>query len=432
MVQKKRLHNAFPKKEVVMTIEAIIAREIFDSRGLPALECELVLCDGTSVTASVPSGLSRGKHEAHELRDGGSRLMGKGVLKAIKAIEKKIAPRLIGHEPNVVQADVMMIELDDTDDKSKLGANAILAVSMAVCRAQALVEGSELYEMIAYLCDFDSVILPCPMFNMINGGMHANSPIHVQEFMLMPTGLSSFRASMELGSELFYTLKKHLEKAGRSTARGDEGGFIADFRDEQEALDMLAAVIEETSPSHEGSVMIALDVAASRLFNPSSGLYTWYDRQISADELIEWYAQLAKHYPLYSIEDGLAEDDWDGWQKLFQTLGGRVQLVGDDIFVTNPQRIWEGIEANCANAVVIKPNQIGTITETLQAIKLCKEYDRKIVVSHRSGETNDSFIADLAVGASAGQIKAGGMTQGERMAKYNRLLTIEDMLLLAS
>jgi enolase len=413
-----------------MKIAKIEASEILDSRGWPTVEVTLTLSDGRSVTAATPSGASVGKYEALELRDGEERYMGKGVTKAISHIEHFIAPSLLGKEPDTVEVDSMMIQMDDTENKSHLGANAILPVSIAVCKAQALVEELEPYELIGYLCGHETVALPCPMFNVINGGAHANNNLSVQEFMIMPVGMPSIRSAIELGVTVFQTLKEILRKRGDSVAVGDEGGFAPNFESEKEALDTLMEAIKRVQDRYDGTVMIALDVAASQLYTPDKKLYMLQGKRYDSSELIDWYEKLISEYPIYSIEDGLGEDDWAGWQEMTKRLGGKTQLVGDDIFVTNPVRIWEGLRQEVANAVLIKPNQIGTVTETLQAVKLCQEQNRAVVVSHRSGETNDFFIADLATGVSAPQIKAGGCSRGERMAKYNRLLQIEDQLLM--
>lgn len=412
-----------------MKIISISAREIYNSRGLPTIECELELENGRRVRASVPTGRSCGSHEAREMRDGGLRLFGKGVLKAVHSIETVIAPALLGREADVIEIDSLLLELDGTKDKSSLGANTLLAVSIAVCRANALSMEIEPYELIAHLCNFEMVSLAYPMFNMINGGLHANNKLSVQEFMIIPVGITTFHAAMETGATFFQILKKILQQAGYSTAVGDEGGFAPEFDNEQQALDILMEAVDYMQHEYGTSLMIALDVAATQFYDKKMGAYEWQGSYVSSQELIGWYKKLADKYPLYAIEDGLAEDDWDGWRDLQNTLGNRIALVGDDLFVTDPDRIYRGIDENIANTVLIKPNQVGTVTETLQSIKLCKEYEKNIIISHRSGETNDSFIADLAVGTSAGQIKAGGMSRGERLAKYNRLLEIEDQLL---
>jgi enolase len=412
-----------------MKIIKVAGREIFDSRGEPTIECVLVLENGVEVCASVPSGISRGQHEAAELRDGGSRVMGLGVQKAIEQLETIIAPELLGREPHLIEFDLKMLDMDGTENKSRLGANTMLAVSTAVAKAQALVEELEPYEFIALLCNLESVSLPFPMFNIINGGLHANNNLPIQEFLVMPVGTANFRAALEVTTELFHTLKKLLHENQRSTAVGDEGGFASQFYDVEEVFDFIMAAIDTVcTPREDVGFVLALDVAASRLYDSKMKIYTLGTKTFSTDELICWYESLANQYPIYSIEDGLSERDWKGWAKMTKKLSEKLQIVGDDIFATSADRILKGMEDGIANATIIKPNQIGTITETLQAIKLCKEQRMNIIVSHRSGETNDTFIADLAVGTSSGQIKAGGCMRGERMAKYNRLLQIEDQL----
>lgn len=412
-----------------MKITHIKAREIYDSRGWPTVECELYLDNGMITTASVPAGRSRSHHEACELRDGGKRLNGMGVQKAVEHIEKVIAPALIGKEPNGPTLDIAILDLDTMPDKSNLGANAILAVSMAVYKAQAIFEQIELYELLAYLCGAETISVPLPQFNMINGGVHADNNLPIQEFLVLPVGASSFRSAMEIGVTVFHELQNILRKKGKSTAVGDEGGFAAQFSGPEEALDYLVTAIEAVGKSEDTRCVIGLDFAASQYYDPTSTLYTWNNKKLSSLELIEAYQSLLQAYPIYSIEDPLAEDDWIAWQTLMTACGAEIQIVGDDIFATNFYRIEEGIKQGLANAVLIKPNQIGTITETLQAIQLCKQNNIKTIVSHRSGETNETFIADLAVGSSSGQIKAGGCCRGERLAKYNRLLAIEDTLL---
>jgi enolase len=415
-----------------MKITKVSGREIFDSRGMPTLECELILDNELIVSASVPTGLSRGNYEAYELRDEQkNRLGGKGVLKAIEMLETEISPALKGKEPEVVEMDMHLIELDGTEDKSRLGANTILATSIAVLRAQSLLVETELYELIAYLSDLNTVSIPFPLFNILNGGMHAENSFPIQEIMVAPIGEKSFRASMETITTIFYCLKQVLKKHGKSTALGDEGGFAAQFSDVQEALDLVMEAIARAGKGYEDTCVIALDCAASSWYDTKKKIYQWQDRRMTNEQLCELYASLAQNYPLHLIEDPFAQDDWDGWGALTEKLGDSVKIAGDDIFATNPHRISSAIEKGIANAAIIKPNQIGTVTETLQAINLCKEYEYAVVVSHRSGETNDSFIADLAVGTSSGYFKAGGCTGGERLAKYNRLLHIEDELMLA-
>jgi enolase 1/2/3 len=409
-----------------MKIAKIQAREIFDSRGFPTVACQLFLDDGSYVTSSVPSGMSKGKHEAFELRDGGKRLMGKGVLKAIDSIQTIIAPELIGYQPDVITLDQKMIGLDGTINKERLGANAILAVSIALVKAQAFIAEMEIYELIAQLCQQETVMLPFPLFNMIEGGDHAENNLRIQEFLVIPTGAKNFREAMEYGIELYQKLKRILKQKGKRVCVGDEGGFAPCFDHDIQALEVLSEAIEQSGGTN--IFKIGLDIAASQFFDPLLKIYDWNGNQYSTEELIELYKKLVMGFPICYLEDGLYEDDWQGWKQLTDELGQMIQIVGDDLFTTNPERIYEGIQKQVANAVIIKPNQIGTVTETLQAIQLCKDHDLGVIVSHRSGETEDTFIADLAVGVSAGQIKAGGCSRGERLAKYNRLLAIEDQL----
>lgn len=415
-------------KDNLMKIIKIFGREIFDSRGFPTLECEITLSNGHSVIASVPSGASVGLHEAIELRDNDQkRLQGKGLLKSIDVIEHVIAPAFIGTIPQVCTMDKFMIDLDGTPDKSRLGANTILAVSIATLKAQAHVEEMELFECIAHLYNAETVMLPVPLFNMINGGAHADNNIRIQEFMVAPLGAKNFRNALEQASLVFYHLKRLLKEAGKVVSVGDEGGFAPCFEHEVEAIDFLLKAINEVGD--QDMFRIALDVAASEFFNPEKRLYWWHGKEYTAHDMIALYKELLSYYPIFSIEDGIAQDDWDGWMELTRTLGETTQIVGDDLFVTSSSRIMHGIKTHAANAAIIKPNQIGTVTETLQAIQTCQEYGMGTIISHRSGETEDTFIADLAVGTSAGQIKAGSCSRGERMAKYNRLLRIEDQLI---
>jgi enolase len=410
-----------------MRINAVHAREIFDSRGIPTVECIFALSDGALITASVPSGISRGSHEAVELRDGGNRLMGLGVQKAVAAIEDIIAPTLVDRVPDLVTLDIELVNLDKTDNKSHLGANAILAASIAVCKAQAYIEGVELYEFIAQIAQYSTVSLPCPMFNFIGGGLHANNNFPIQELLIVPTKELSFHDTMVTGATIYHTLRDILRSKNKCIGVGYEGAFIPNFSHEYEPFEMVMEAIEKSKCGE--NVMLALDVAASYFYNNATGLYKWHGKEISSHEMIEWYHDLTSRYPIYSIEDGLGESDWNGWKEMKQRLGSTVRLIGDDVFVTDPQRIWYGIEKDSANAAIIKPNQIGTVTEALQAVQLCKEHDWDVIVSHRSGETNDTFIADLAVGVSAQHIKAGACSRGERIAKYNRLLQIEEQLM---
>ncbi|MEX0849597.1 MAG: phosphopyruvate hydratase [Candidatus Dependentiae bacterium] len=410
-----------------MKIEQIVATEIFDSRGEPTIACTVILQDGSYASSSVPTGRSKSSFSAVELRDGGTRLGGLGVHKAIANIHDIIAPALIGHAPSVVEMDMKMVALDGTEDKSTLGANAMLAVSIAVLKAQAMVEDLELYELIAHLCDFERVSLPFAMFNLINGGVHAHNNIPIQECMIMPVGVESFRSSIEVAAAIFQKTAEILKKRKLFFAVGDEGGYSAPFNNEIEALDLVMQALKELGV--EQQVVLALDIAATQLYDPKTAMYNFGDKKYNAQELIDYYDKLSKQYPLYSIEDGLTETDWQGWKKMTEQLGDRLQIVGDDLFATNPARIVYGIESNAANAVIIKPNQVGTVTEALQSVKLCKDHDMNVIVSHRSGETNDNFIVDLAVGSSAGQIKAGGLMRGERIGKYNKLLCVEEELM---
>lgn len=412
-----------------MKIADIRAREIFDSRGIPTIECELVLDNGYAVVASVPSGISRGMHEAVELRDGGDRLMGLGVQRCVTIIENIISPMLTGMEPHVVTIDSELLALDGTDDKSHLGANTILAVSIATCKAQAYQDGMTVYDLVASLIESEDIALPCPMFNLFGGGAHANNNSMIQEHLIVPVGASSFFDAIDIGAAVFHSTRELLQKKGKSTAVGYEGEFVPTFDNDIEAFDFAMEAIERAGVG-PSSVMLAIDVAASQFYSTTTGMYHMRGKQLSAQDLIAWYVELANAYPLYSIEDGLRENDWDNWKNMKHALGGAVKLIGDDIFVTNPQRIWHGIENDVATGVLIKPNQIGTITETLQAVALCNDSDWDVIVSHRSGETNDSFIADFAVGVSATCLKAGGFARGERIAKYNRLLAIENEMLL--
>jgi len=414
-----------------MKISQVIGREIFDSRGLPTIECELILelnsGQNLSVRASVPSGTSIGKHEAVELRDDKKRLSGKGVLKAVRNLENEIGPAIIGKEPDIVSMDIKILNVDGTDDKSRLGANTILAASLAILRAQAVANEMEPYELIASLCNLDTVSIPIPMFNFINGGVHAHNKLDIQEFMIIPTGQTTFRSAMESGATVFYNLKSILLEKGLKLCIGDEGGFAPDVKNEKEALDLLVQAIEK-SKDIEGGFVIAMDVAASRLYNAKTKKYSLSGNDYSSDELIKYYEELLTNYPIIYVEDCFDQDDWESWKSFTALHNENIQIAGDDLFVTNPERILKGAQEVAANTAIIKLNQIGTVTETLQAIITCKENGIDTVISHRSGETNDNLIVDLAIGTQSGQIKAGGLTRGERLSKYNRLLRIEDNL----
>lgn len=410
-----------------MKIAHITARELYDSQGYPTLQCEIILDSGEFVTALVPSGRSVGQYEAIELRDHEARMDGLGVRKAVEVIEHVIAPLLVGEEPRALELDSRIIELDGTPDKSRLGANTMLAVSQALYRAEALWHDIELFELFAALYNAETVMMPIPMLNVINGGMHATNNLAIQEFLVVPVGAPSFRAGLELGIAVYHELGKVLMALGKSTAVGLEGGYASTFAHEFEALDILSEVVERVNARYAASCMIALDMASSQ-WSIEEGLYLWHQEVYSSEDMIALYKDLVNRYPLYSIEDPLGQDDWFGWQVLTQELGHRVQLVGDDLFATNVQRIARSVQEKAATAAIIKPNQIGTVTEALQAIVLCKDQHINTIVSHRSSDTEDTFIADLAVGTSAGQFKAGAPCRSERMAKYNRLLIIEDTL----
>jgi len=415
-----------------MKISQVMGREIFDSRGFPTIECELVLENKSgqyySVRASVPSGVSTGAHEAFQLRDEKPRLAGMGVIKAIRNLENIIAPAIIGKEPDTVTLDITMANLDGTDDKSKLGSNTMLAASLAILRAQAISNEMEPYELIASLCNLDTISIPIPMFNVINGGAHASNNLDIQEFIIIPTGQTTFRAAFESAAEVFYNLKSILNKKGFATCFGDEGGFAPPLNNEKQALDILVEAIKKSNETIDGEFVLGLDVAATQFYNPETKKYTLSGEVYTPEQLIAHYQELITKYPIIYMEDPFAQDDWDSWKTCTALFSENIQIVGDDIFATNPNRILQGVESGVANAAIIKPNQIGTITETLQAILACKENEYDTIISHRSGETNDTIIVDLAIGTQSGQIKAGGLTRGERMAKYNRLLRIEDKL----
>jgi enolase len=407
-------------------IEAIRAQEILDSRGQPTVLAEVRLDNGMRTQAMVPSGASTGENEALELRDGGARYLGKGVLQAVNHVQEIIQPALKGRNPlEQGLIDQAMCQLDGTPNKSKLGANAILAVSMAVARAGAAVTGLPLYR---YLGGAGAASLPMPMLNIINGGAHAGNNLDIQEFMIMPVGGPSFKEALRIASEVFHTLKKVLASRKLGTGVGDEGGFAPDLPSHEAALDLMVAAVEQAGYRPGEDVVLALDSAASEFYDKAAGDYVFKKgdgSRYSAAALTEYYRDLAGRYPIVSLEDGLGEEDWDGWVHQTEELGGRLQLVGDDIFVTNIQYLKRGIELGAANAILIKLNQIGTVTETLDTIGLARRHGYRAVISHRSGETEDTFIADLAVATGVGQIKTGSVSRSERIAKYNRLLVIE-------
>jgi enolase len=402
----------------------VLAREIIDSRGNPTIEVDVFLFSGAKGSADVPSGASTGAREALELRDGGSRFHGKGVKNAVNNVIETIAPHITGIESiNQVYIDTLLIDLDGTENKSRLGANAILGVSLAVCRATAAEFGLPLYR---YIGGCNAKTLPVPMMNILNGGMHADNNLDIQEFMIVPAGMKSFTDAVRSGSEVFHTLKKILRKKGLSTAVGDEGGFAPNLSSHEEAISLILEAIESSGYTPGKDISLALDVAASEFFE--NGSYRFGGRNMSPDEMISYYEKIISAYPVLSIEDGLAESDWDGWKDMTRRLGEKVQLVGDDIFVTNTKIIKQGIENGIANSVLIKLNQIGTLTETLDAIETSKNAGYTTIISHRSGETEDTTIADLSVACSTGFIKTGSLARSERIAKYNRLLRIEEEL----
>ncbi|HZW82232.1 MAG TPA: phosphopyruvate hydratase [Candidatus Deferrimicrobium sp.] len=411
-----------------MTIIAdIVAREILDSRGNPTVEVDVYLEDGTVGRAAVPSGASTGAYEAVEMRDEDKdRYQGKGVLQAVDNVNTLIAPELVGlNAMDQVGIDQFLIDLDGTPNKGKLGANAILGVSLAVARAAAESLGMSLYQ---YIGGVNSKTLPVPMMNILNGGKHADNNVDIQEFMVMPVGAKTFSDALRMGAEIFHNLKAVLKAKGYNTAVGDEGGFAPNLKSNEEAVQVILEAIEKAGYKAGEDVFIALDVAATELWQEGSYLLEGEGKTLTSEQMIEFYEDLVSKYPIISIEDGLSEDDWDGWKKLTDRLGKKVQLVGDDLFVTNTEKLAQGIEQSTANSILIKVNQIGTLTETLDAIEMAKRAGYTAIVSHRSGETEDSTIADIAVATNAGQIKTGAPSRTDRVAKYNQLLRIEEEL----
>lgn len=408
-------------------ITDVYAREILDSRGNPTVEVEVYLEDGTLATAAVPSGASTGMFEAVELRDGDkSRYQGKGVLKAVENVNDIIGPAIIGYDATEqVAIDKLMIELDGTPNKGKLGANAILGVSMAVARAAAQSLDLPLFQ---YLGGTNAKELPVPMMNIMNGGAHADNNVDIQEFMIMPVGADSFAQALRMCAEIYHTLKNVLKKKGLATGVGDEGGFAPNLGSNEEALQVICEAIKEAGYEPGKDIKLAIDAASSEFYKDGKYVLAGEGKEKTAEEMVEFYAALVEKYPIISIEDGLAEEDWAGWKLLTDKLGKKVQLVGDDLFVTNTERLAKGIKNDTANAILIKVNQIGTLTETFDAIEMAKRAGYTAVVSHRSGETEDTTIADIAVAVNAGQIKTGAPARSERVAKYNQLLRIEDLL----
>ena len=414
-----------------MRIEHVAAREVLDSRGNPTVAADVILSDGTFATAAVPSGASTGENEAVELRDGDkNRYLGRGVLKAVENVNRSIAQALIGMDPfDQELIDARMIELDGTPNKGKLGANAILAVSVAVAKATAAAAGLPLYR---YLGGASAHVLPVPMMNILNGGKHADNNVDFQEFMIQPWGAPTFREALRMGAEIFHSLKAVLKQRGYNTAVGDEGGFAPSLKSNEEALEVIALAVDGAGYKLGKDVFIALDPAASEMWDEATGKYRFFksqpDRLATSDEMIDLWKCWCQKYPIRSLEDGLAEKDWDGWAKLTRTLGDKVQLVGDDLFVTNVHYLERGIRERSANAILIKINQIGTLTETFAAVNLAMRNGFAAVISHRSGETEDTTIADFSVATNAGQIKSGSASRTDRVAKYNRLLVIEEEL----
>lgn len=409
-------------------ITDIHAREVLDSRGNPTVEVEVYVESGAMGRALVPSGASTGEYEAVELRDGGDRFMGKGVLTAVANVNDVIAPKLIGVDAmDQLGIDKLLLELDGTKNKAKLGANAILGVSMAVAHAVAKALGIPLY---VYLGGFSAKTLPVPMMNIINGGEHADNNVDIQEFMIMPVGADSFKHAVQIGAEIFHNLKSVLKSKGYNTAVGDEGGFAPNLSSNEEALQTIIEAIEKAGYKPGEEVQLAMDVASSELFNKEDGKYhlSGEGKVLSSEELVTFYEDLVSKYPIISIEDGLDENDWEGHKLLTEKLGDKVQLVGDDLFVTNTEKLAEGIEKGISNSILIKVNQIGTLTETFEAIEMAKRAGYTAVISHRSGETEDATIADIAVATNAGQIKTGAPSRTDRVAKYNQLIRIEDEL----
>lgn len=402
----------------------IVAREILDSRGNPTVEVDVILDSGAYGRAAVPSGASTGQKEALELRDGEKRYHGKGVRKAVRNVIDKIAPRLRGIDASgQANIDGIMIELDATENKGKLGANAILGVSLAAVKAAAMEADMPLYK---YIGGVNAKELPVPMMNILNGGSHADNNLDIQEFMIMPVNAHSFREALRMGAEIFHSLKSVLKSKGLSVSVGDEGGFAPNLKSNEEALSLIIKSINKAGYKEGKDIYLALDVAASELFEKDK--YSFEGKRLSSGELINYYEKLIKKYPVLSIEDGLSENDWEGWKVMTEKLGKQIQLVGDDIFVTNPKVLKEGIKKGIANSILIKLNQIGTLTETLDAVNLAKQSGYTSVISHRSGETEDTTLADLSVACNSGLIKTGSLSRTDRVAKYNRLLRIEEEL----
>ncbi|MEC9368431.1 MAG: phosphopyruvate hydratase [Pseudomonadota bacterium] len=404
----------------------LTGREILDSRGNPTVEVDVLLEDGSFGRAAVPSGASTGAHEAHELRDGGKRYLGKGVRKAVAAIRGEIRKALIGMDADDQRLiDATLCKLDGTPNKARLGANALLGVSLAVAKAAAEAGGLPLYR---YLGGSNAHVMPVPLMNIVNGGAHADNPIDIQEFMIMPVSAPSCADAVRMGAEIFHTLRKGLKDAGHNTNVGDEGGFAPNLASATEALNFIMKAIEKAGYKPGSDVVLALDSASTEFYAKGKYRLEGEGKTLDSDGMVKYYADLVSKYPIVSIEDGMAEDDWKGWKALTDEIGGRCQLVGDDLFVTNPQRLKKGIDKGIANSILVKVNQIGTLTETLDAVAMAQHASYTAVISHRSGETEDATIADLAVATNAGQIKTGSLSRSDRLAKYNQLIRIEEEL----
>ena len=411
-----------------MKIINIHACEILNAQGLPAIECSIELEDKTIINSCVSSGTFKGKYEAFELLDGGSRFSGKGVLKATEVINNIIAPEFLGKEPNAIDMDIKMLQMDGTTDKSNFGANSILAVSMAMYRAHAMILNMELFDFIAMASGLETVSLPIPMINFISGNSQADNNLFIQEYLVIPYGAKNVKSSLEQSVKLFYSLKENLLKNKKTTLKSKEGSFAPKFENAQEPLDYIIEAIKSSKLDND-IFSLGIDSAASQYYDENEESYNVKNKKISSQELIEFYKLFADEYNLFSLEDPLDQDDWQGWIELYNVLGEKTHIIGDDLFATNPNRISKGIELGAANTVLIKPNQIGTITETLQSIALCKENGLSTIVAHSANETNDTFIVDLAVGSNSSYIKCGGLTGGENICKYNRLIEIERQLL---
>jgi enolase len=409
-----------------MKISAIRACEIYDSRGMPTIACDIILEDHTYVTAMVPSGASTGTHEALELRDGGERLAGRGVQKAIENIRTRIAPVFVGRELDAIAMDQELIALDPSTQKTELGANAMLAVSMGFFKAHASLLGVELFSFIAHSLELKELSMPVPLINVINGARHAQNNLSVQEYLIVPYGAVSFADSIEMAVEITHTLKAVLKKMGKSTYTGDEGGFAPTFDHAHEPLDVIMTAIAQAG--YEKNVSLGMDVAASEFYDATQKLYTFDGKQLHAEQLIAIFCDLAARYPILYLEDALAQDDWASWTMLNKALGDRVRIAGDDLLVTQHDRIVHALECDAINSVILKPNQVGTVSETIAAALLCQEAGLTTIASHRSGETCDTFIADLALGTNAHYLKCGGCMHGERVAKYNRLIQVESLI----